>query len=101
MEQRASRVAMHILEPSGPDSLVRWGFFHGLFEQKEYFSDYIFEPIAEEMLAKDAKLKAEFEAKIAKEEAFAKNSRARLQWLYERSPFLEQDKGRYPIVRVE
>ncbi|BDC52941.1 hypothetical protein F183_A52560 [Bryobacterales bacterium F-183] len=101
MEQRAARVAMHILEPMGPDSLVRWGFFHGLFEQKEYFSDYIFEPIAEEMLEKDAKLKAEFEAKVAKEEAFAKNPRARLQWLYERSPFLEQDKGRYPIVRVE
>jgi hypothetical protein len=100
MEQRAARVAMHMLEPTAPDSLVRWGFFHSLFEQKEYFSDYIFEPIAEEMLANNPKLKEEFEAKL-KDESFAKNSRARLMWLFERSPFLERDKGRYPIVRVE
>jgi murein tripeptide amidase MpaA len=100
MEQRAARVAMHLLEPSAPDSLVRWGFFHGVFEQKEYFSDYIFEPIAEEMLAKDPQLKQEFDAKL-KEDSFAKNPRTRLMWLFERSPFHESDKGRYPVVRVE
>jgi hypothetical protein len=100
MEQRAARVAMHLLEPNAPDSLVRWGFFHGVFEQKEYFSDYIFEPIAEEMLANNPKLKQEFEAKL-KEDSFAKNPRARLMWLFERSPFYESDKGRYPVVRVE
>ena len=52
------------------------------------------------MLSKDPKLKQEFDAKL-KEDSFAKNPRARLMWLFERSPFYESDKGRYPVVRVE
>ena len=36
MNQRASRVAAHILEPKGPDSYVHWGFFDTIMEQKEY-----------------------------------------------------------------
>ena len=99
MEQRAARVAMHLLEPEGPDSFVRWGFLNSIFEQKEYFSDYVFEPIAAEMLRRDARLKAEFDEQL-KNEAFAKNPRARLAWLYERSPYLERDRGAYPVVRV-
>jgi len=97
--QRSARVLMQLLEPEGPDSFVKWGFLNAIFEQKEYFSDYIFEPIAEEMLRRDPKLKAEFEAKL-QDKAFAANPRARLQWLHQRSPYLEPDKNAYPIVRV-
>jgi len=38
---------MHILETEALDSAVRWGFFQPIFEQKEYFSDYVFAPYAE------------------------------------------------------
>lgn len=100
MEQRSARVAMHLLEPDGPDSFVKWGFLNSIFEAKESFSDYIFEPIAEEMLKRDPALKAAFEEQLKKDEAFAKNPRARLAWLYERSPYLEKDRSRYPVVRV-
>jgi len=100
MNQRASRLIAHILEPQAPDSAARWGFLHGIFEQKEYFSDYIFEPIAASMLKRDAALKAEFEKKLAEDPAFAKNPRARLTWLFQRSPYYEQDKDAYPIVKV-
>ncbi len=97
--QRAGKVAMQLLEPAATDSFVKWGFMNGLFEQKEYFSDYIFEPIAEEMLRRDPKLKAEFDEKL-KDKAFAGNPRARLAWLHQRSPYLEPDKNAYPVVRV-
>jgi len=80
---------------------VRWGFFHSIFEQKEYFSDYVFEPIAASMLEKYPELKAQFEAKIAAEKDFAANARARLSWLFERSPYYEPDKSVYPVVRTE
>lgn len=98
--QRAFKVAMQILEPAAPDSAVRWGYFQSIFEQKEYFSDYVFEPYAKKMLEADPALKAEFEKKIHTEAAFAKNPRARLTWLYQRSPYFEPDKDVYPVIRV-
>jgi hypothetical protein len=98
--QRAGKVAMHILEPAAPDSAVRWGFFQSVFEQKEYFSDYVFEPYAVEMLKQDAALKAEFEAKVQSDATFAKNPRARLLWLFQRSPYFEPDKDTYPVLRI-
>ncbi|MBP7416121.1 MAG: hypothetical protein KA831_05675, partial [Pyrinomonadaceae bacterium] len=55
---------------------------------------------AKEMLAKDPKLKAEFETRL-KDEAFAKNPRARLNFFYERSPYyLNQKLGIYPVGRI-
>jgi hypothetical protein len=101
MNQRAARVALNLLEPAAPDSLVRWGFLNSIFEQKEYFSDYVFEPIAQEMARRHPQLKAEFDAKLKADAKFAANPRARLQWWYERSPYLEPDKDAYPIVRVD
>lgn len=100
LNQRAARVAINLLEPDAPDSLIRWGFFHAIFEQKEYFSDYIFEPIAREMAKNHPELRAEFDRRVAADAAFAKNPRQRLQWWYERSPYYEPDKDVYPILRV-
>ena len=98
--QRAGKVAMHILEPDAPDSALRWGFFPSIFEQKEYFSDYVFEPFAAEMLKQNSTLKTEFDQKLATDPAFAKNPRARLLWLYQRSPYAEPDKDVYPVIRT-
>ncbi len=99
--QRAGKVAMHILEPEAPDSALRWGFFLPIFEQKEYFSDFVFEPFARLMLERDAGLREEFEQKLKGDPAFASNPRARLLWLYQRSPYAEPDKDLYPVLRIE
>ncbi len=100
MNQPAANVAIHLLEPNGPDSFVYWGFFNSIFEQKEYGESYQIEKLAKEMLAGDPNLKAEFEASL-KDEAFAKNPRARLNFFYERSPYyLNQKVGIYPVGRI-
>ncbi|MBX3245408.1 MAG: peptidase M14 [Acidobacteria bacterium] len=100
LDQPAANVVIHLLEPKGPDSLLYWGFFNSIFEQKEYGESYIIEKIAADMLTKDADLKKEFEEKL-KDEAFAKNARARLQFFYERSPYyLNQKIGVYPVGRI-
>ncbi len=100
LDQPTANVAIHLLEPAGPDSLVYWGFFNSVFEQKEYGESYQIEKLAKEMLAKDPKLKAEFEAKL-KNESFAKNPRARLQFFYERSRYyVDQRIGNYPVGRI-
>lgn len=98
--QPQGKLAMHLLEANAPDSVVKWGSLNGIFEQKEYASDYIFEPLAEKLLAQDAKLKAEFEAALEKDAALKGNPRARLLWLYQRTPFYERDKDVYPIYRA-
>lgn len=98
--QEAANVAIHLLEPQSPDSLVYWGFFNAIFEQKEYGEGYVLEKLAREMLARDANLRREFEEKL-KDQNFAKNPRERLTFFYERSPyFLNQRVNFYPVGRV-
>lgn len=99
LAQDTANVAIHLLEPNSTDSLVYWGFFNAIFEQKEYFSDYIMEKIAAEMLAKDENLRKEFEERL-KDETFAKSSRARLQFFYQRSSYADKRIGYYPVGRI-
>lgn len=100
LEQDAADVAIHLLEPSSPDSLVYWGFFNSILEQKEYGEGYVVEKLAREMLAKDPELKREFDRKLL-DPTFANNPQARLRFFYERSPYyLNQRIGSYPVGRV-
>ncbi|HEX8473773.1 MAG TPA: M14 family metallopeptidase [Pyrinomonadaceae bacterium] len=100
MAQAGARAALHLLEPDAPDSLVAWGFFHAIFEEKEYAEDYILESLAREMLAKDEKLRREFEQRVANDAKFASSAQERLRFFYERSPYLDARVGRYPVARV-
>ncbi|RYG36699.1 hypothetical protein EON81_08915 [bacterium] len=90
---------VQLLEPTAPDSLVRWGFFNAIFEQKEYGEDYAIEPVAREML-KDPKVKAEFEERL-KDPKFAGSPGARLGFFYQRSPWWDEKLNVYPVWRVE
>lgn len=98
--QPLGKLAMNLLEPNAPDSVVKWGTLNSIFELKEYASDYIFEPLAQKMLASDAKLKADFDAALEADANLKSNPRARMMWLYKRSPFYEKDKDFYPILRA-
>lgn len=98
--QPLGKLAINLLEAQAPDSVVKWGLMNGIFEQKEYAAEYILEPLAQKMFAADPKLKAEFEAELARDPAFAKNPRARMLWVYKRTPFYETDKDVYPILRL-
>ncbi|MGH9603525.1 MAG: M14 family metallopeptidase [Terriglobales bacterium] len=100
LDQQAARVAIHFLEPQAPDSAMAWGFFNAIFEQKEYGEAYVLETMAREMLAKDPKLKEEFEQRIATDKAFAASPTARLNFFYERSPWKDQRQGLYPVGRL-
>ena len=98
--QPAGNVAVHLLEPDGPDSFIAWGFFNVIFEQKEYGEDYVLEKLAREMLAKDEKLRREFEQKVATNPKFAASPTARLNFFYERSPYWDKQINLYPVGRV-
>jgi murein tripeptide amidase MpaA len=100
LDQRAAQVAIHLLEPQAEDSLIQWGFFDTIFEQKEYGDPRVLEKLAREMMARDPKLKAEFEQRVASDKEFAANPYARLQWFYFRSPWKDTELGRYPVGRL-
>ncbi|MBS4027945.1 MAG: hypothetical protein KGZ58_04830 [Ignavibacteriales bacterium] len=100
MNQRAAKVAVHLLEPDAPDALIHWGFLDALFEQKEYGEDYVLEKLAREMMNKDANLKNEFEQKIATDSIFAKSSFERLNFFYKKSPYWDARKDVYPIAKI-
>ena len=80
--------------------LVRWGFFNATFEQKEYGESYVLEKLAREMLAKDPKLREEFERKLETDPAFAADSHERLQFFYRRSPYWDPQMNLYPVGRI-
>lgn len=50
--QMANNYIVSTLEPRGADSFFAWNFFDGILNQKEGFSDYVFEDVAAELLAK-------------------------------------------------
>lgn len=100
LAQKSAKVAINLLEPGAPDSLVHWGFFNATFEQKEYGEDYVVEKLAREMLASDAKLREEYEKKLAGDANFAANPHARLQFFYRRSPYWDQQMNLYPVGRI-
>jgi hypothetical protein len=100
-KQNAIRVIAHLLEPKSGDSFLRWGFMNAIFERKEYFEDYVMERVALEMLDKDVNLKKEFEEKLANDPKFRDDPNQRLNFFYERSPYLDKQQNVYPIFRVE
>jgi murein tripeptide amidase MpaA len=100
MNQSASQVAAHILEPTGPDSYVLWGLFDAIFEQKEYTDGYVMEKMAREMLAKDDSLRVRFEAKKAADPEFAKQPRSIINWFYQQTPYWDDRKDVYPVGMV-
>lgn len=99
VSQARSRLVLHLLEPSGPDSFLAWGFFNAMFEQKEYAEDYAMEPYARRMLDQSPELRKEFIERL-KDEAFAKSPSERLDFFYRRSPFWDLMLNRYPVLRL-
>ncbi|MFZ4740931.1 MAG: M14 family metallopeptidase [Bacteroidales bacterium] len=100
MNQAGARIIAYLLEPKASSSLVFWGFFNTIFEQKEYSESYVMEVLAREMLANDVKLKTEFEQKKNSEPEFANNPRAILNWFYSKTPYWDQRLNLYPIGKI-
>ncbi|HEY8683698.1 MAG TPA: peptidase M14, partial [Rhodanobacter sp.] len=102
LDQRAANVAIQLLEPQAPDSLLHWGFLNAVFEAKEYGEPRVEEKLARDMLAGNPALKAEFERRLRDDPAFAADPAARLAFFFERSPwYAAQQVGAYPVLRLD
>ena len=100
VNQRLARLVLALLEPQAPDSLAAWGYFNACFEQKEQMERYVAEQIAREMLAADAKLREEFERKVASDAQFAADATARLDFFLRRHSSWDARFNLYPVFRL-
>lgn len=99
--QPARRYLVETLEPTAPDGFLAWGFFDAVLQQKEYFSDYVFEETAARMLRENPELKREFEGAKKSDAELEANPEAQLDWLYKRSAHYEEEHLRHPVFRLE
>ncbi len=99
--QPNARLAMALLEPMAPDSLLQWGLFNNAFERKEYMEAYVAEAVAREMLAADPALRREFERRVREDSAFAGDPSARLEFFHRRHPSWDERLDLYPVMRLD
>ena len=99
LDQPRAHLIAHLLEPLAPDSLIRIGLGDGFMTRTEYAEPRVMEAKAREMLSADAKLQAEFDAKLA-DPVFAASAATRLNFFYERTGYFDQHYLRYPVARI-
>lgn len=97
-QQKAGELAVHLLHPEAPDSFFAWGEFNTAFQRTEYMENYALIPFARQMLKDNPKLALAFDKKLKNDKSFVNDANARLNWLYEHSPFYDQAYLKYPIL---
>jgi len=99
-KQAGVKYLLETLEPEADDSFFNWNFFDGILGQKEYFSDYVFEDTAAELLKNNQVLRTAYEFEKVANPNFAKDGKAQLDWIYKHSDYFEGSVGLYPIYRI-
>lgn len=100
MGHETDRYVMEALEAEADDGFLAWGFFDSVLQQKEWFSDYVFEDIAGRLVQEDPVLRAALEQRRQADPAFAADAWSQLYFIYQRSPYFEPGYRNYPVLRV-
>ncbi|HEX4888294.1 MAG TPA: M14 family zinc carboxypeptidase [Luteibaculaceae bacterium] len=94
------RFLMEVLSPEASDSYFNWNFFDAVVQQKEHYSDYVFEDLAVQILKENPKIKQELDRAKAQDEALRNSARKQLDFIYYRSPYYERSHRLYPIFKI-
>jgi hypothetical protein len=100
-DQNNIRFIIETLEPQAPDSYFAWNYFDGILMRKEYFSDYLFEDKAYQLLEENAELRNLFNQYINSDSLSTKNLSDRLEFIYNHSVYCEPFFNIYPVGRIE
>ncbi len=99
--QLAKRYLVEVLEPEAQDSFFNWNFFDSILQQKEGFSDYVFEEKAARILANFSNEQQEAFFKLKEQDStFAQSNYDQLDWIFKRSAHYEEAHMRYPVYRL-
>ena len=100
LNQDGVKFLLETLEPEAVDSYFNWNFFDAILGQKEYYSPYVFEDTASQILKEHKALKTAFEMEKANNPKFAQDGEAQLDWVYKHSDYYEKTHRLYPVFRV-
>jgi hypothetical protein len=100
LNQTANRYIMETLDPRGDDSFFAWNFFDGVLSQKEWFSDYVFDAKAEQILTENPKIKLELDSAKRTDTTLANSHWLQMNFIYQRSVYKEPTHNRYPVARL-
>lgn len=79
------------------DSYFRWNFFDSYLQQKEYFSPYVFEEKAVEILNEKPWIKEQLELMKAADKSFRESQWDQLYFIYKNSDLFEESYYLLPI----
>lgn len=94
------RFIIETLEPEAVDSYFAWNYFDEFLMQKEWFSDYLFEEYAEEMINENPKLKSEFVKYLNDNPEYKDDNYMQLYFFYKQSKYFEKSLNRLPIYKI-
>ncbi|QQR86486.1 MAG: hypothetical protein IPJ76_18190 [Flavobacteriales bacterium] len=100
MGRTTDRFVMSVLEPEPNDSYLTWNFFDAVVSQKEWFTPYAFDTIAQGILERDPGLRARFNEERRSPE-FASDPWRQYNFILQHSPYAEGWFPRHPILRIE
>jgi hypothetical protein len=115
IDQPHAWLAAQLLEPSAPDSLSSWGLFNTAYELSDLMAGHRELEIARWMVAQDPAIRTlfgdtifnqlpqwrqDFENRLLRDETFAADSRARLDFWMSKLPPYDPGYNLYPILRT-
>lgn len=100
VNETSIKYLLEALEPEAMDSFFNWNFFDTILQQKEGYSEYVFEDLANEILQKNPDLRKQLEEKRNSEKTFAQSPEAQLDWVYKNSVHYEKAHLQYPVYRI-
>lgn len=99
-KQAKSFFLQSVLFAQAEDSYFTWNFFDSYMDEKEFFSPYVFEDIAEALLIENPDWRKELDAKKVTDTEFANNQWAQLYFIYSKSHFFEPTYRIIPVYLV-
>lgn len=97
LNQKHRNFILAVLISRAEDSYFRWNFFDSYLQQKEYFSPYVFEEKALDILQQKPWLKEELEILKANNASFRESSWEQLYFIYKNSDLFEESYYLLPI----
>lgn len=97
LDQKGRNFILSTLVSRAEDSYFRWNFFDSYLQQKEYFSPYVFEEKAVEILNQKPWLKEELEVLKAGSQQFRESQWDQLFFIYKNSDLFEETYNLLPI----
>lgn len=95
------KYVMECLEPEAEDGFFAWNYFDPILNQKEGYSDYVFEDEASELLKTDSTLSASFLQWKQENPDKSKSQGEVLNFIFNHSAYREKEFRRVPVYRLE